>query len=540
MKVRVTRLRTLGRRMPLRVQLVVLMTALVTVALVIAGFAATTSLRGYLVDRVDAQLQSASQQIAGRAATDGPTNNEFHTGTTSGTATDGGEGEPPEGGPGFGRGGGVLPSQYYAVIYSATGSQIGQVQGTSGAPAIQKVTKAELAARGGSPFTVKASTGSAHWRVVLAPLPGTTGDIVAVATPLSDVDNTLSHLEILEAAIGLGVLLLLAGISYLAVRRSLRPLIEVERTAEAIAAGDLTRRVPPGDPHTEVGGLSMALNTMLSQIEAAFRSREESADEARESEQRAKQSEHRMRRFITDASHELRTPLTSIRGFAELYRLGAVNEAGIDRVMARIEDESKRMGLLVEDLLLLARLDQQRPLQQELVDVLTIASDAVHDALVLAPNRPITLDVESSQPLLVVGDDARLRQVVGNLMTNALTHTAESVSIAVRVGADGRDAVIEVSDTGPGLSEDDARRVFERFYRVDESRSRVAGGSGLGLSIVAALVAAHGGTVDVDTAPGLGSTFRIRLPLAPVDDDADIAEADVGVSVPGSRAGLGG
>jgi two-component system OmpR family sensor kinase len=525
MNLGMARLRTFGARMPLRVQLVALMTALVTVALVIAGFAATTSLRGYLVDRVDGQLQSASQQIAGRAATDGPTNNEFHSDTAP-TGTDPAEGgAPPEGGgPGFSHGAGVLPSQYYAVIYSAAGAQIGQIQGTSGAPAIPKVTKAETDSRGSSPFTVKASTGSAHWRVVLMPLPGTSGDTVAVATPLSDVDNTLSHLEILEAAIGVGVLLLLAGISYLAVRRSLKPLIEVERTAEAIAAGDLTRRVPSGDPHTEVGGLSLALNTMLSQIEAAFRSREESADEARESEQRAKQSEHRMRRFITDASHELRTPLTSIRGFAELYRLGAVNESGIDRVMARIEDESKRMGLLVEDLLLLARLDQQRPLQQELVDVLTIASDAVHDAKVLAPNRPITLDVESSRPLLVIGDDARLRQVVSNLMTNALTHTADTASITVRVAMADREAVIEVSDTGAGLSEDDARRVFERFYRVDESRSRVAGGSGLGLSIVAALVAAHGGTVDVETAPGEGSTFRIRLPLAPADDDADIAE----------------
>jgi two-component system OmpR family sensor kinase len=516
--------------MPLRVRLVVVMTTLVTVALAITGFAATASLRGYLLDKVDGQLKSASQQITARAASDGVNNDEFHTHPAGdGDADDSGGGAPPGGGPGNDSGG-VLPTQpYYAVIFSATGAQIGQVQGTTGVPNIPKINAAEAASRGSSPFTVGSSTGSARWRVVLTALPGTPGATVAVATSLSDVDNTLSRLEILEGAIGLGVLILLAGIGYFAVRHSLKPLMDVEQTAEAIAAGDLTRRVPEGDPRTEVGGLSIALNTMLSQIEAAFRSREASADEARESENRARQSENRMRRFITDASHELRTPLTSIRGFAELYRLGAVNEAGIERVMARIEDESKRMGLLVEDLLLLARLDQQRPLQRDLVDVLSIASDTVHDAKILAPARDISLHVDSTVPLLVVGDDARLRQVVGNLVTNALTHTAEDASISVRVAATSEpapSAVIEVADTGAGLSEDDAQRVFERFYRVDESRSRIVGGSGLGLSIVAALVAAHGGNVDVDTAPGRGSTFRVTLPLAPAELAGDRAPAE--------------
>ncbi len=537
-----------AQRMPLRIRLVVLMTTLVTVALVLAGIFATASLRGYLINRVDGQLQSAAQQIAGRAALDGPSNNEFHNGapksgttaaTSEGAGSSGGTGGVPpyNGGPGRLNGGGVLPSQYYAVIYDATGAQIGQVQGITGTPALPKITASVANKHGMRPFSVGSSTGSTHWRVVLIPLPGAPGVTVAVATSLSDVENTLSHLEILEAAIGFGVLILLAGIGYLAVRRSLKPLMDVERTAEAIAAGDLTRRVPAGDPRTEVGGLSLALNTMLAQIEAAFLSREASATEARESEQRALGSEqralgseHRMRRFITDASHELRTPLTSIRGFAELYRLGAVNEAEIDQVMARIEGESKRMGLLVEDLLLLARLDQQRPLQRELVDLSIIASDAVYDARILSPTRDITLEIRTgpntnidgpTQPPLVIGDDARLRQVVGNLMTNALTHTAESASISVRVSIVENNAVIEVADSGNGLSVDEAHRVFERFYRVDESRSRVAGGSGLGLSIVAGLVAAHGGTVDVDTTPGRGSTFRISLPLAPTDPLAD-------------------
>ena len=226
-----------------------------------------------------------------------------------------------------------------------------------------------------------------------------------------------------------------------------------------------------------------------------------------------------MRRFITDASHELRTPLTSIRGFAELYRMGAVpEESDVDRVMTRIEGESTRMGLLVDDLLLLARLDQQRPLEREIVDLATIASDAVHDAQAVAPTRDVRLQLSTDEPVLVIGDDARLRQVVGNLVTNALPHTPESSAITVGLSIDGRAterfAVLEVADSGPGLSPNDAQRIFERFYRVEESRTRANGGSGLGLSIVAALTAAHGGTTDVESKLGVGSRFRIRLPLA--------------------------
>ena len=226
-----------------------------------------------------------------------------------------------------------------------------------------------------------------------------------------------------------------------------------------------------------------------------------------------------MRRFITDASHELRTPLTSIRGFAELYRMGAVpEESDVDRVMTRIESESTRMGLLVDDLLLLARLDQQRPLEREIVDLETIASDAVHDAQAVAPGRDVQLQLSTHEPVLVIGDDARLRQVVGNLVTNALTHTPDSAAVTVGLSIDDsaaeRFAVLEVADSGPGLSPKDAQRIFERFYRVEESRTRANGGSGLGLSIVAALTAAHGGTTDVESKLGIGSRFRIRLPLA--------------------------
>jgi two-component system OmpR family sensor kinase len=300
------------------------------------------------------------------------------------------------------------------------------------------------------------------------------------------------------------VLLVLGIAGYAVVHRSLRPLVEVEQTAAAIAAGELDRRIPQRDPRTEVGRLSLALNGMLAQIQRAVASSESSAEHART-------SEDRMRRFITDASHELRTPLTTIRGFAELYRQGAARD--VELLMNRIESESWRMGLLVEDLLLLARLDAQRPLERNRVDLLALASDAVHDARSVAPKRDINMEVfDGPGTPEVLGDEARLRQVLSNLVSNALQHTPESADIAVRVGTDGDNAVLEVCDAGPGMSGEDARRVFERFYRTDSSRARASGGTGLGLSIVDSLVYAHGGTVSVTTAPGQGCRFTVNLP----------------------------
>jgi two-component system OmpR family sensor kinase len=273
--------------------------------------------------------------------------------------------------------------------------------------------------------------------------------------------------------------------------------------------------VPESDPRTEVGRLARSLNVMLGQIEQSFLAQQSS-------ESAARLSEERMRRFVADASHELRTPLTSIRGFAELYRQGAVSATDeLDRVMKRVEDEAARMGLLVDDLLLLARLDQQRPLQREPVDLLVLAGDAAHDASAVDPDRDVTVEVTGDGAPIVMGDDARLRQVIGNLVANALTHTPAGTAIRLRVGADRPSgmAAIEVVDQGAGLSPEQSARVFERFYRADGSRSRSQGGSGLGLSIVAALVAAHGGRVEVDSAPGQGATFRVVLPLAPAYAD---------------------
>jgi two-component system OmpR family sensor kinase len=474
--------RDLPGRVPLRVRLVAVLVLLGTLALATVGFAATTVLERSLITRVDAQVHS----LADRASRD-----LLETGDAFPQSRYGGPGAP-------------VPGAFYVVHLPPDGRP------TAWKPDGQSIPDPDLNQLGnrweGTPFTMR--TGGHRWRVTVEQLPGGAGRL-AVALSLDEVDRTVGQLRSINLVVSLGVLGLIAVLGYLAVRSNLRPLAEVETTAAAIAAGDLSRRVPERDPRTEVGRLGRALNAMLGQIETAFRAREAS-------EHSARQSEERMRQFVADASHELRTPLSSIRGFAELYRQGAVPaQSDVERVMRRIEDEAVRMGVLVEDMLLLARVDQQRPLDHAPVDLLAVATDAVHDARAVAPDRSIDLHVlPSDLPPVVLGDDARLRQVATNLVGNALTHTPATAPIRVTVGIRGDDAVFEVADDGPGLVPEDAARVFERFYRADPSRTRASGGSGLGLSIVAALVAAHGGTVEVDTAPGEGAVFRVRLPAS--------------------------
>jgi two-component system OmpR family sensor kinase len=473
-----SRLLDLPRRVPLRVRLVALTVLLVTAALVATGFAGTTLLRTSMVGRVDSQLVDYAQR-----------------------AERGGFAAPRDG---------QLPSAFFVAVINPDGTGVGQfadpLYSDRPPPALPRLDSRDVARRAGEPFTVPARGGRDEpWRVLVTPLRDGSGSVL-VGLSLDDVETTVGRLAAINLGVGAAVLLLLAGLGYLAVRSSLRPLAEVERTAEAIAAGDLSRRVPEADPRTEVGRLGSALNAMLGQIETAFRAREAS-------EHSARQSEERMRQFVADASHELRTPLSTIRGFAELYRQGAVPEqSDVDRVMRRIEDEAVRMGLLVEDLLMLARLDAERPLFSAPVDLLAVATDVVHDARAVAPGRDLAVEVlPSEEPPVVLGDDARLRQIAANLVGNAVQHTEGAVR--VRVGTDAGWATLEVSDEGPGLAPEEAARVFERFYRADPSRTRASGGTGLGLSIVAALVAAHGGTVEVRTAPGRGASFRVRLPL---------------------------
>ncbi|HEX2416842.1 MAG TPA: HAMP domain-containing sensor histidine kinase, partial [Micromonosporaceae bacterium] len=367
-----------------------------------------------------------------------------------------------------------------------------------------------LTARASEPYTVRGGTLTSRWRVLIEPL--SSGEFLVIAASLTDVDAAVERLSHLNLLIGMVVLGAAALIAVAVVWLSLRPLGEIERTAAAIAAGDLSRRVPDRDPRTEVGRLARVLNMTFNQIETAFRARVRS-------EAAARRSEERMRRFVADAGHELRSPLTSIRGFAELHRHGAISDPEeTGAVMRRIEDEASRMGLLVEDLLLLARLDQHRPIAWEPVDLLELAVDAVTAARAVAPDRPIELVVgggTAGGPPVVMGDQARLRQVLDNLVRNALIHTPSGTRVEVRVRAEAPNAILEVADNGPGLDEDQAERVFERFYRADPGRSRRHGSSGLGLAIVAALATAHGGRAGVITSPGAGAAFWVRLPLAP-------------------------
>ena len=327
--------------------------------------------------------------------------------------------------------------------------------------------------------------------------------------------STVGQLELADTVAGVAAIVLLAGIGLPLIRASLAPLSRIEDTAAAIAAGELSRRIPHPTERTEVGRLAAALNAMLGRIEASYRAREDGEAQARD-------SEDRMRRFVADASHELRTPLTSVKGLAEFYlqQGDAADRAEVTRLMTGIEDEAARMGLLVEDLLLLAQFDQHRPLDLQPVDLSSIAVQAVASARAIQPGRPLTR-ASRPAPVIVRADAGRLRQVLDNLVGNALQHTPAGTPVTVTVDGRRRARPAHASPTpGPGCPPTQAARVFDRFYRTDRARSRASGGTGLGLSIAATLVAAHGGTIEVDTQPGHGATFVVRLPLAaaPADD----------------------
>jgi two-component system OmpR family sensor kinase len=473
-----------GPRVPLRITLVALLVALVAVALAATGLTATSLLKQYLQEQSDAELRDTAK---GFARTPGLlqacSSDDVYVQTNANYVAC----LPPDGDE--------------PVLLAAPPGADDDLPELDGAD-VDKLRDGE------GPFDVDAGRRE-HWRVASVELPR--GYTLVVGEEQRGNANAIGRLVRIEIVVGLIVLAILGTAGYVLVRNSLRPLEEVEQTARAIAAGDLSRRVPAGDERTEVGRLSQALNGMLSRIERAFRAQQASEEQARG-------SENRMRRFVADASHELRTPLTSIRGFAELYRQGAVrSDEDVRRLMERIEAEGSRMGLLVEDLLLLARMDQQRPLTFAPVDLAGIAGDAVHDAKAVQPDRPIALHLDDSltDVPVVIGDEARLRQVVGNLVTNALTHTPAGTRVTVSVAQDAADAdvlLLRVADEGPGMAAADAERAFERFYRADTARTREAGGTGLGLAIVASLVAAHGGSVDLATAPGAGAVVTVRLP----------------------------
>jgi two-component system, OmpR family, sensor kinase len=541
-------LRDLPDRTSLRTKLITGLLALVIVAVAAISISSVWVLRSYLTSQDDSQLKSAYSAINSQGLNPLP------------------PGEP------YQLHGILIAVQEPRVPLSASGQQ-GGLPGYGGdrqLGSLPSVPTSELwaIANNGKLVTVPAQSGNDTWRVITTPvsyqLPTATGTeqvsgTLILGADLGNINAVIADLAVTTLIIGAIIVCILALAIVMVVRASLRPLVDIEETAGEIAAGHLNQRVPERDPRTEIGSLGRSLNTMLSQIETAFHAQEAS-------EVAAHQSEDRMRRFIADASHELRTPVTAIRGFAEYYRqrgglvrhwdrdqqehAGAADsaaaavtaEAGLtprdlDRIMVRVEKEAARMGLLVEDLLLLARLDKQRPLARQPVDLLSLAADAVGDARLLAPARTIDLSVQPGAAFLVIGDEPRLRQVIGNLMSNALTHTPDGTAIEVSVSSGTLDpqagdhtpaVILDVTDQGPGMTQEQARRVFERFYRADQARTRATGGSGLGLAIVRALVVAQGGVASVRTAEGQGATFRIALPLAPEalghPDDPDAAD----------------
>jgi two-component system OmpR family sensor kinase len=454
--------------------------ALVVAGLLVADLGTYLSLQSFLMERVDNQL------LASRDAVVGMLLDEHH-----------GPGPPMT----------ATPSGTYFEIRTQDGSSVHGTVGGPGQPPSSAHPQLQAQIPTPDPSSAPAvqslpgTGGVSQYRVLIySPDRGpAAGDTVILAIPLTDVQATLDNLLLFEGLISAAVLAALALFAWWVIGVGLRPLERMGSTAEAIAAGDLSRRVEPATPRTEIGRLGLSLNGMLSQIESAFAERT--------------RSEQRLRRFLADASHELRTPLTSIRGYAELLRRGAAQTAE-DSALARrrIEAEAIRMSVMVDDLLLLARLDQGRPLEQVPVDLRQIAHDACADARAVAPVRAITL--WAREAVVVRGDELRLRQVVANLVSNAIVHTPPGSPIEVSVTRSAERAALSVTDHGPGLNGDEARRAFEPFYRADPGRSRDRGGSGLGLSIVAAVVSAHGGGVQVLETPAGGATFRVELPLA--------------------------
>jgi two-component system, OmpR family, sensor kinase len=480
----------------LRARLLACLLVLAAVGLLIAGAVTYAEQRSFLLGRVDQQARSALQPLSHQLDAKG-----FNVAPRPSTPTGSGPGDGDHGhGPGdFGPGpiNTNLPPGTYGQRRSASGKVIGSTSfsyGQTDASAPKIPAKLPL----NRAITVRSKDDAVRYRVIAGRDPDDSGITVA-AVPLRDVDQTLHRLLTIEAIVIGSVLLALAAAALFVVRLGLRPLDRMATTAGEIAAGRLSKRVSPATSRSEVGRLGLALNGMLSRLEGAFAERQASED--------------RLRSFLADASHELRTPLASIRGYAEVFRMGAAADpAAVETSMKRIEEEAKRMGVLVEDLLVLARLDELRDPIREPVDMRELAADAVEDARVTAPDRPVTLTADGAA--IVSGDPHQLQQVLGNLLRNALVHTPAASPIDVSVSLAGDDVRVEVRDHGPGLPAGDPQLLFRRFWRAEAGRARGKAGAGLGLAIVAEIVDTHGGSVEAGDAEGGGARFVIRLPRA--------------------------
>ena len=451
------------------------MLVLATVGLVAADVATYSALSSFLVDRTDSSLDGSARSVS-----------------RPGHDDDEGRLAPP------GTFVQVRSLDGKTVVATVPGASLPGEEAPS--PALPDAIEPPEGSNGHEAvayFTVASSDDGGRYRVRASIEDGASGMLV-VATSLADVDSTLHRLLLIELVVTAIVVGGIAGLGLWVVRLGLRPLGEIEDTAAAIAAGDLSRRVERAEERTEIGRLGLSLNAMLARIESAFRAQEA--------------SERKLRRFVADASHELRTPLAAVRAYAELFDRGAAERpADLERSMRGISRESERMSVLVDDLLLLARLDDGRPLERVPVALDEVVGEAVETAHAVEPERPIELTAE---PLAVIGDRVRLRQILDNLLANVRAHTPAGTPVTVTLSRASGTAEIAVHDEGPGLDTEHLAHVFERFYRADASRARASGGVGLGLAIVAAVAEAHGGTVSASSEPGHGATFRIALPLA--------------------------
>lgn len=501
----------------LRGRLVAILLLVSFVGLVVLAAVTYTEQRSFLLDRVDKQVQQAFVPFNRLLGVDdslpffplpGNESGSNQSGDSSGSGDDGGATGPTGAAGGFGtfRGGpddgpaGAfnLPPGTFGEKLDKNGSVVGSPLvisfGSTAIPAVPKLSGVKL---GRQPVTVS-SKGDDSLEYRAAKLTRADGTATVVALPLTETHQTLNRLVRVEAVVIAAVLLLLGLISWLLVGIGLRPLDRMGKTADAIAGGDLSHRVEPADERSEIGRLGLALNRMLQRIEQSFEERQA--------------SENRLRQFLADASHELRTPLASIRGYAELRRLGATPEKeDVDRSMTRIEQEAERMGVLVEDMLTLARLDETHEHRNESVDMSALAKDAVDDTKVVDPDREITLD--APEPHEVRGDTHQLQQVLANLLRNALVHTPAGSKIEVAVSRSGDDVRVDIRDHGPGLPDGADDQLFERFWRAEAGRERGKAGSGLGLSIVNGIVTAHGGRVHARNAEGGGAVFSVWLPI---------------------------
>jgi len=483
------------RNWSLRSRLILGVVILSAAGFILSSIVAQQALRGYLLQQVDSDLLTLSGSSMPRIAEAGIARDQDDLVIRQGRGNNQVKTAPRTP---LQR----IPTSTSVTLLDASGAVTGGLGGDLNvAPVTDYLTgiTPEMALKyNGAAFTIE--TKGADFRAVALVLPNGQGTVVA-AQSLEGLDRTVGKLGFFFFLIGLLLITLIAIASRIVIKVGMRPLEDVEVTAEQIAAGDLSARMPDANPHTEVGRLVTSLNSMLGRIETSFAARTE--------------SEEKLRRFVADASHELRTPLTAIRGFSELYRQGAVTgEDGTRELLGRIEGESKRMGTLVEDLLLLARLDQAREMEVKPVNLNAVLESAIASARAAGPEHPVTY-LASDEEIFALGDETRIHQVIANLLANARAHTPIGTKIDVALKRDEDGIRISVADNGPGLSVDDQKKIFERFYRADPSRVRVDGeGSGLGLSIVDAVMSAHGGTVTAQSELGKGATFTLFFPLA--------------------------